>query len=95
MRVKIDIAAFPKLSAAIGGKELEMNLRGPKIRDLLDDLISKYGLNVQKMLYVQNEFNPMIQIIRNGVEWIPVNRHNDPILHEGDTLTVAVLLAGG
>lgn len=96
MRVKIEIATFPKLSAFIGSKEFEMRIHGSSIHDLLDALISEYGPNIQEMLYAEGgEFDPMIQIIRNGVDWIPSNRHQDPILREGDSLTFAILLAGG
>lgn len=96
MRVKIDVGTFPKLSEALGTKELEMNFTGVRIKEILDELISRHGPKIRRVFYDENgQFDPMIQIIRNGEDWIPAYRHNDSILQEGDTLCFVVLLAGG
>lgn len=96
MRIKIDLEGFPRLSDATGAKKLEMNLKGTKINDVLDELITKFGPKIQKIFYGEKgNFDPMIQIIRNGAEWIPAHKHEDTILYDGDTVTFVVLLAGG
>jgi sulfur carrier protein ThiS len=96
MRVKIDIEGFPRLSEAMGAKKFEMNLKGTRINDVLDELIFKSGPQIQKIIYDEKkEFNPVIQVIRNGAEWIPAHKHHDTILDDGDTLAFVVLLAGG
>lgn len=95
MKVKVEIVGVPMLSDVIGKKKFEVDVPGPTVKDLLEELIRKYGVKVRKVLYGEKgAFDPMIQISLNGEKWISPDRHGTT-LHEGDTLIFMILLAGG
>ena len=95
MKVKIEIVGVPMLSDVVGKKKFELNIQGKTVRDLIEELIRKYGAKIRKVLYSEmGTFDPMIQIALNGEKWIPADRH-DTTLNEGDTLIFMILLAGG
>jgi MoaD family protein len=95
MKVRIEIVGVPMLSDVIGKKKFELNVPGKTVKDLIEELIRKYGTKVRKVLYAEKgTFDPMIQIALNGEKWIPADRH-DTKLNDGDTLIFMILLAGG
>ncbi len=95
MKVRIEIVGVPMLSDVIGMKKFELDVPGKTVKDLLEELIRKYGVKVRKVLYDEKgAFDPMIQIAVNGEKWIPADRH-DTTLNDGDTLIFMILLAGG
>ncbi len=95
MKVKIEILGVPMLSDVIGKKKFELEVPGKTVKDLIEELIGKYGGKVRNVLYGEKGiFDPMIQIALNGEKWIPADRH-DTTLRDGDTLIFMILLAGG
>jgi molybdopterin converting factor small subunit len=83
------------VSDVVGGKELELNISGTTVKDLIDELINRYGKKVRDAFYdAQGNFDLMIQIALNGKSFISPNKQNTP-LNEGDTLIFMLLLAGG
>lgn len=95
MKVKIEIVGVPMLSDVIGKKKFELEVPGTTVKDLLEELIRKYGTKVRNVLYGEKgTFDPMIQIALNGEKWIPADQH-DTTLRDGDTLIFMILLAGG
>ena len=95
MKVKIEIVGVPMLSDVIGKKKFELKVPGTTVKDLIEELIRKYGGKIRNVLYGENgTFDPMIQIALNGEKWIPSDRH-DTTLRDGDTLIFMILLAGG
>lgn len=95
MKVKIEIVGVPMLSDVIGKKKFELEVPGKTVKDLIEELIGKYGGKVRNVLYGEKgTFDPMIQIALNGEKWIPADRH-DTTLRDGDTLIFMILLAGG
>ena len=95
MKVRVEIAGVPMLSDVVGKKKFEINIQGKTVRDLIEELIRKYGAKVRKVLYGEKgTFDPMIQIALNGEKWIPPDQH-DMTINEGDTLIFMILLAGG
>jgi len=97
MKVSVDVAGFSKLSRIIGVEQMEFPFSGENINDLITELIAAFGKEAKKAFHddEQDIFNPMIQVILNEKEWIPVYRYTDTVLKEGDTLSFVVLLAGG
>jgi molybdopterin converting factor small subunit len=95
MKVRVEIVGVPMLSDVIGKKKFELDIPGKTVKDLLEELIRKYGGKVRNVLYGEKgTFDPMIQIALNGEKWIPSDQH-DTTLDEGDTLIFMILLAGG
>ena len=67
MKVKGEIVGVPMLSDAVGKKRFELNIKGKTIRDLIEELIRKYGAKVRKVFYGERgTFDPMIQRALNG-----------------------------
>ena len=82
------------LSDVVGEKKFELNIQGKTVKDLIEELIRKYGQKVRKVFYGERgTFDPMIQIALNGEKWIPADQHETP-LNEGDTLIFMILMAG-
>ena len=95
MKVKIEIVGVPMLSDVVGKKKFDLNIPGKTVKDLIEELIHKYGPKVRNVLYGEKgTFDPMIQIALNGEKWIPPDQH-DTTLNEDDTLIFMILLAGG
>ena len=96
MKVRIEIVGLEVLSDLTGNKAFDFNFQGTNVKDLLEDLVHKYGEKVREVLYDgEGAFDPMIQIVLNGKDWVPAYRHENTLLHDGDTLSLVVLLAGG
>lgn len=93
--MRIEIVGVPMLSDIIGKKKFDLTVPGKTIRDLIEELIRKYGVRLRKVFYGERGiFDPMIQIALNGEKWIPADRHDTP-LNDGDTIIFMILLAGG
>jgi len=83
------------VSDVVGKKKLELDVCGNTVKNVIDELIRRYGKKVRDALYDQEgNFDPMIQIAHDGKSFIPANKHDTP-LHDGDSLTFMLLLAGG
>ncbi len=83
------------LSDIVGKKKFELNIQGKTIKDVIEELIRKYGAKVRQVFYGEGgTFDPMIQIALNGEKWIPADQH-ETTLNENDTLIFMILMAGG
>jgi hypothetical protein len=84
------------LSDIVGKKKFKLDFEGTNLQGILDELIHRYGTEVNEILYDRKgAFNPEVQIVLNHEDWIPAYRHNMTSLHEGDTLCLVILLPGG
>ena len=94
--MKIHLKIFlPVLPEAIGRRELQVELAGETINDLIEHLIARYGRKAKQALYDENErLDPVVQILLNGERWVTHDRL-DTILHDGDDVILMLLLAGG
>jgi MoaD family protein len=95
MKIHVEFLGFPTASDIIGKKKLELNISGETVKDVIDELIKRYGRKVRDAFYdVQGNFDLMIQIVHNGKSFISSDKQSTP-LKEGDSLTFMLLLAGG
>jgi MoaD family protein len=94
MKVHLKIL-LPVLPEVIGSKELQVEFAGDTINDLIEHLIARYGRKARQALYDRNgQLDPVIQILLNGEQWVTHDRL-DTVLHEGDEVMLALMLAGG
>lgn len=94
MKVVLKIL-LPTLPEAIGGSDLEVDLIGKTINDVIEFLIAQYGKSAKKALLNDNgKLDPMIQILLNGKEWV-AHDQLDMNLQDGDSLFFMVMMAGG
>jgi len=95
MKVTLKILALPMLSKAVGAKELAIDFEGETVKDLIEDLVKRFGPKAKQALYDEKgELDLMIQILLNEREWITRDRLDTP-LKEGDSLAFMFLAAGG
>ena len=95
MKINVEFLGLPMVSKVIGKKRLELDIPGNTVKNVIDELIQRYGKKVREALYDQEgNFDLMIQISLNGKSFIPADKHLTP-LKEGDTLMFMLLLAGG
>jgi molybdopterin converting factor small subunit len=94
MRINVEFLGMPAVSDVVGKKKLEVDVSGLTVKDVIDELIKRYGEKVKKAFYPEGNFDLMIQIAIDGKYFIPADKHDTP-LHEGDLLTFMMLIAGG
>jgi len=95
MKISVEFLGFPTVSDVVGKKNLELDISGQTVKDVIDELINHYGRKVRDAFFdAQGNFDLMIQIVHNGKSFIPSDKHSTP-LNEGDSLTFMLLLAGG
>ncbi len=96
MKINVEFLGLPMVSDVVGKKKLELVFSGETIKDVIDELIRHYGTKVRNAFYDSDgKFDVMIQIALNGKSFIPPEKHQSPLLSEGDTLMFMILLAGG
>jgi molybdopterin converting factor small subunit len=84
------------LSDIVGKKKLRLEFDGTNVNNVLDELVRRYGMKAHAILYdSKGSFNPDIQVVINGKEWVPTYKHSETFLREGDTLSFVILLPGG
>jgi MoaD family protein len=94
MKVHLKIL-LPVLPEATGRKELQVEFAGDTVNDLIEHLIAQYGRKARQALYDRNgQLDPVIQILLNGEQWVTHDRL-DTVLHDGDDVMLALMLAGG
>jgi len=95
MKINVEFLGLPMVSDVVGKKKLELEVSGNTVKDVIEELINRYGKKVRDAFYdAQGNFDLMIQIALNGRSFIPPDKHNTP-LKEGDNLIFMMLLAGG
>jgi MoaD family protein len=95
MKINIEFLGLPMVSDVVGKKKLDLDLSGNTVKDVIDELIRRYGKKVKDAFYdAQGNFDMVIQITLNGKSFIPADKH-DTSLKDGDTLIFMLLLAGG
>jgi molybdopterin converting factor small subunit len=93
MKVSIKINGLPEFKKIVGGKkEIEVVVNGTSLRDLVDNLVKKYGRSVEKTLLDENgAIDSDIKVGLNAENILRGNRM-ETILHDGDIL---IFMVGG
>ena len=91
MKVRIKIHGLPEFKKIVGGKEeIEVVFNGTSLRDLVDNLVKKYGRSVEKTFLDENgAIDSLIKVGLNAENFLRGNRM-ETILHDGDILTFMV-----
>lgn len=95
MKINVKFFGFQTVSDLVGNNKLESDISGTTVKDVVDELIERYGKKVREIFYDKNgNFDQLIQIALNGKSLIPPKRHNIS-LNQGDTLVFIFLMGGG
>ena len=94
--MKVHLKVFlPALPEVIGRKELEVEVAGETINDLIEHLVARYGRKAKQALYDERgELDPVVQVLLNGEEWVTHDRL-DTTLQDGDSVLLMMMMAGG
>ena len=95
MKVRVEFLGLPMISERVGGTQVELDVSGRTVKDVVAELIRRYGRKVRDAFYDgEGHFDLMIQIALNGTVFISPDRQDTP-LKEGDHVLFMLLLAGG
>ena len=95
MKIKVK-TLLPLLAEAMGHQETEVELEGTTASDLIEHLIQRYGKKARQAICDRaGAIDPVISLLRNEKEWVRTDRLAETTLHEGDTVTLMMLMAGG
>jgi len=94
MKVRLKTNMVPGLTEILGNKIVDFEFNGKTLKELIDELITRYGTKMKKTLFDEdNEFDPMIVIAVNKKA---IHRENfDYSLNEGDLVIFMLFLGGG
>ena len=94
--MKVDLKIFlPVLPEATGRKELQVELAGDTVNDLIEHLIAQYGRKARQALYDRDgQLDPVVQILLNGEQWV-THDQLDTVLQDGDEVMLMMMLGGG
>jgi len=94
MKITIEFLSLPYLVKMIGSKTIALDFRGQTAGDLLNELAQKYGSGVRKFLFDETGNLDMSLSMAVNKHWVRQNQM-DTSLHEGDHVTIMMLVAGG
>jgi len=95
MRIIVEFLGFPIVTDVIGKKKLELEVPGGTVKEVINELMTRYGEKVRDAFYnARGNFDPMIQVALNGKSFIPIDKH-ETLLKDGDSIVFMILLAGG
>lgn len=85
MKIHVNLGGVPILFKTLKRKEFEIEFSGRTLRDLVDHLVSKYGMPIKKALLDGNgDVDIEIRVMRNNM-YLMEDRMNTN-LQEGDIL---------
>ncbi len=94
--MKVHLKIFlPVLPEAIGRRELEVEFVGETVNDLIEHLVARYGRKAKRALYDETgKLDQVVQVLINGEKWVTRDQL-DTLLQDGDSVMLAVMMAGG
>lgn len=86
MRIHVNLGGIPILFKSLKKKEFEIEFSGSSLRDLIDDLVRRYGTPIKKALLDGNgDVDLEIRVLHNNI-YLMEDRMNTT-LQEGDILS--------
>lgn len=95
--ISVKVQVFLSLRNAIGQREVELEMKNTKVRDVLDELADRYGDKLQPPLIDSKteEVNPYYLMLVNGRDVRNLPDRLDIKLREGDVVQLFPPAAGG
>ena len=95
MKITVEFLSLPNIVKKVGSKSVVLDFSGTTINDLIREVAGKYGSDVQKFLLDDTgRLDMTLSVAINQHEWIRHNQMDSP-LHDGDRVTIMMLVAGG
>jgi molybdopterin converting factor small subunit len=95
MRIKLRLLGFPLLTRVIGKREMDFELAGNTVGDLIEEILARYGEKAEAaLLDIDGKFDQTIRILLNEKAYVQPHRLNT-IVHPGDEVTLMIMMLGG
>ena len=95
MKITVEFLSLPNVVKKVGSKSVVLDFSGTTVNDLVREVAGKYGSDVKKFLLDETDNLDMsLSLAINKQEWIRHNQMDKP-LHDGDRVTIMMLVAGG
>ena len=95
MRVTVESLGLPTLSALIG-RRLEVDFRGTTPRDLVQQLVARFGQPARRILLdAEGDLDLTIQVMVNEEGFLPREELATRVLAAGDRVRLMLLAGGG
>lgn len=86
MKVNIEIGGLPLYKTFGRNKKIEFEFSGKSLKELMDSLVKRFGLDVKKFLLDKNgDVDMEIRVLLNGTTFLSGDRMQTS-LNDGDTL---------
>lgn len=93
--VRVTVRTFGPLTSLIDGHQVQVELPGATVGDLLMELVARFGDQVRKYLYPKgNELSDLLFILVNGKNIVHLGGTAAP-LDDGDIVSILPITAGG
>jgi molybdopterin converting factor small subunit len=95
MAITVEFISLPNVVKMVGSKTVSMDFSGQTVDALIRQLSEKYGKDVKNFLLDETGHLDMIfRVVCNKDEWLHRDQLHRP-LHDGDHVTIMMLVAGG
>ena len=95
MKITVEFLSLPNIVKMVGSKTITMDFSGQTVHDLVQAVAAKYGEGVRKFLLDESgELDLSLTVAINKRDWIRRDQMDRP-LHDGDRVTIMMLVAGG
>jgi molybdopterin converting factor small subunit len=95
MKITVEFLSLPNVVKKVGSKSVVLDFSGTTVGDLVREVAEKYGSDVKKFLLDETgNLDMTLALTINKQEWIRHNQMDKP-LHDGDRVTIMMLVAGG
>lgn len=95
MKVTVEFLSLPTVVKKVGSKSVVLDFAGTTVGDLVHEVAGKYGSDVQKFLLDETGNLDMHLALALNQQGIIRHDQMDRPLHDGDRVTIMMLVAGG
>ena len=95
MNIQIESIGLPTLSKLIG-KTSQLEIAKGTVAEVISHIVDRAGPPARKILLDQNgHLDLSIQVMVNDDGFLPRNDYQTPVLKEGDSVKLMLLVGGG
>lgn len=95
MKINLEFLSVPIIIKIVGKKSVTFDFSGKTVNDLIHEIINAYGEKVGKFLLDESgNLDSVFTIMLNKADYIRREQMNTE-LHDGDQVTLMMLVAGG
>ncbi len=95
MKVTVEFLSLPLITQPLGKKKIDIEFNGSTLADLARELGLKLKRAKDILLRSDGMIDDDIQIYINGTDTIDRDKSAEIELHDGDSVTFMMLVAGG